>query len=111
MAGIKTEHVGWEADALLISTPKHKGDQEGAKCFARHLYANPLHPVICPVLALAVLIFTRIVKHDPTHSSASTASPSYRIFDGANNESCFSEVLGRIIAAVPETQLLQLGSD
>ena len=105
------EHVGWEADSLLISTPKHKGDQEGAKCFARHLYASPLQPLICPVLALAVLVFTRIAKHDPTHTAASVAPPNFRIFNGGHNESRFSEVLARIIAAVPDTQLSQLGSD
>lgn len=111
VAGMMMEHVGWEADSLLVSTPKHKGDQEGAKCFARHLYANPLHPVICPVLALAVLTFTRVAKHDPTHTAASTGPPNYRIFNGGHNESRFSEVLGRIIAAVPDTHLSQLGSD
>ena len=62
------EHVSWEANSLLISTPQSKSDQEGEKCFARHLYANPLNPIICPVLALAVLVFTRIAKHDPAHS-------------------------------------------
>jgi len=40
VAGMMMEHVGWEGDALLISTPKHKADQEGAHCFSRHLYAN-----------------------------------------------------------------------
>ena len=111
VAGMMMEHVGWEADALLISTPKHKGDQEGAKCFSRHLYANPLQPLICPVLALAVLVFTRTTKHDPTHTAGSAAPPSYRIFNGGHNESRFSEILGRIIAAVPESQVSQLGSD
>lgn len=51
------EHIGWEGDSLLISTPKTKADQEGIKCFARHLYANPTQPVICPVLALAIVTF------------------------------------------------------
>jgi hypothetical protein len=111
VAGMMMEHVGWEADSLLISIPKHKGDQEGTKCFSRHLYANPLQPVICPVLALAVLIFTRATKHDPTHTADDPASPNYRVFNGGHSESRFSEVLGRIIAAVPDTHLSQLGSD
>ena len=53
VASMMMEHISWEAGALLISTPKHKGDQEGVKCFARHVYANPSCPSICPVLALA----------------------------------------------------------
>ena len=84
VSGILMEHVGWEGDSLLVSTPKHKGDQEGVKCFSRHLYANPLNPAICPVLALAVLTFTRVLKHDPQQSSSST-QPNYRIFDGEHS--------------------------
>jgi hypothetical protein len=111
VGGIMMEHVGWEGDALLISTPKHKADQEGAKCFARHLYANPTNPVICPVLALAVIVFTRCIKHDPTIPANSTSRPSFRIFDGAFSEARFSEVLGRCIASLPESAQLQLGGE
>ena len=115
VSGMMMEHVGWEADSLLISTPKHKGDQEGVKCFSRHLYANPLNPVICPVLALAILTFMRVLKHDPqTESdgqSSSAAPPNYRIFDGAHSESRFSEVLSRAIASLPESDLPRLGGE
>ena len=86
VSNMMMEHIGWEGDSLLISTPKHKADQEGIKCFARHLYANPLNPLICPVLALAVVTFTRVLKHDPktaghcsflsSSSSLSSSSPS-----------------------------------
>jgi hypothetical protein len=31
---MRVEHVSWEGHALLISTPKHKGDHEAVKCFA-----------------------------------------------------------------------------
>ena len=113
VSSMMSEHVSWEGDALLVSTPKHKGDQEGAKCFSRHLYANPLHPVICPVLALAVLTFMRVLKHDPQADrgapSSSASPPNYRIFDGAHSESRFSEVLGRAIASLSEGDLSRLG--
>ncbi|KAF0747420.1 hypothetical protein AaE_007736, partial [Aphanomyces astaci] len=36
-----------------------KNDQDGQMSFARHVYANPLNPEICPVLSLGVLLFTR----------------------------------------------------
>ena len=106
------EHVSWEASSLLVSTPKHKGDQEGAKCFSRHLYANPLHPVICPVLALAILTFMSVLKHDPQTDGgalSSAALPNYRIFDGAHSESRFSDVLSRAIASLSEGDLSRLG--
>ena len=112
VSGMMMEHVSWEANSLLVSTPKHKGDQEGDKCFSRHLYANPLHPVICPVLALAILTFMRVLKHDPQTDAgalSSAALPNYRIFDGAHSESRFSDVLSRAIASLSEGDLSRLG--
>jgi len=115
VSNIMMEHVGWEGDSLLISTPKHKGDQEGVKCFSRHLYANPLNPVICPVLALAVLTFMRVMKHDPQTEfkgqSSTAARPNYRIFDGEHSESRFSEVLSCAIESLPESDLPRLGGE
>jgi hypothetical protein len=111
VSSMMMEHIGWEADALLISTPKHKGDQEGVKCFARHVYANPSNPVICPVLALAILTFVRSMRHDPASSSSSDSMPNFRVFDGPDNAARFSDVLGRIIAAVPSSDVHLLGGD
>lgn len=111
VSSMMMEHIGWEADALLISTPKHKGDQEGVKCFARHVYANPSNPAICPVLALAILIFVRSIKHDPSSSSTSDPLSNFRVFDGPDNASRFSDVLSRTIAAVPSSDLHLLGGD
>jgi hypothetical protein len=111
VALLMMEHISWEADALLVSIPKHKGDQEGAGCFARHLYANVQDPVICPVLALAVLVFTRVLRFDPDGSSSSTeaALPNYRIFDGSNSETRFSAIFNKVIAVLPAAEAQQLG--
>ena len=104
------QHVAWEADSLLISIPKHKGDQEGATCFARHLYANPSDPIICPVLALAILTFTRILRHDPDASSEPESLPNFRIFSGSNNNSRWSDVLKRALASLPESDVQMLAT-
>jgi hypothetical protein len=111
VSSMMMEHIGWEADALLITTPKHKGDQEGVKCFARHLYANPCTPAICPVLALAILVFVRSLRHDPAASSTADSSPNFRVFDGPSNCARFSDVLLRIIAAVPVSEVHMLGGE
>lgn len=103
------EHVSWEGDALLVSTPKHKGDQEGTKCFSRHVYANPLSPVICPVLALAVLTFTRVLRHDP--EAAPQSLPNYRIFDGSSNDDRWSQLLAQVIGGLPESDVQLLGAE
>ena len=111
VAGIRMEHVGWEGDALLISTPKHKADQEGAHCFSRHLYANPSNPVLCPVLALAIVVFTHAIKHDSSQPADSAAPPSFCIFDGGRSETRFSEALGRAIDGLSESDLTRLGGE
>ena len=112
VASMMMEHVGWEGDALLISTPKSKADQEGVKCFARHLYANPSNPAICPVLALAVLTFCRVVKHDPARPNTDTTTlPNFRVFDGAHSEARFSQILGGVIASLPDADLPRLGGE
>lgn len=110
VSSMMMEHIGWEGDALLITTPKHKGDQEGVKCFARHVYANPIIPAICPVLALAIVTFVRTLRHDPS-TSGPAAPASFRVFDGPNSSARFSSVLSRIIAAVPDAELHLLGGE
>jgi hypothetical protein len=110
VSSIMMEHVGWEEDALLITTPKHKGDQEGVKCFARHLYANPTFPEICPVLALAIVTFARTLRHDP--SSDDDAAPfKFRVFDGPDSTSRFSDTLQRCIARLPNENVALLGAE
>ena len=43
---------------MTVTFPKHKGDQEGRDGIPKHVYANPNNPSICPILALAVFVFT-----------------------------------------------------
>lgn len=38
---------------------QYSGDQDGKRSFPRHVFANPYNPSVCPVLALAVLIFSQ----------------------------------------------------
>ena len=111
VGGMMMEHVSWEGDALLISTPKSKTDQEGAKIFPRHVYANPVNPTICPVLALGVLIFTRVLRHDPAQPVDAACPPSFAIFDGAHSEARFSQTLHATMDSLPEAELTRLGGD
>ncbi|RHX98200.1 hypothetical protein DYB36_006147 [Aphanomyces astaci] len=46
-------------DALVVQYAFTKSDQVGKNCTPRHIFANPGNPAICPILSLAVLIFTR----------------------------------------------------
>ena len=95
-------HLGWKGDALMVHVPAHKGDQTGERAFSRHVYANPLNPEICPILALAVLIFS---------SSAHTTNSPRQVFIGEHSESRFSEVLRSTLATASESEKMTLGGN
>ena len=44
---------------MPICIGKIKNDQEGANAFARHVYPNSKDPVVCPVLVMSILVFTK----------------------------------------------------
>src|SRR4051812_15231313 len=80
VSGLMLQHISWHDDCLVVTTPKHKGDQEGAHCYPRHIFANPLQPFICPVLSLAILIFSRSYRGDDPTNSFIPFSPLCRSF-------------------------------
>ena len=41
-------------DYIKIRYDKTKADQDGEKIRDKHIYANPLTPLVCPVLALGI---------------------------------------------------------
>ncbi|MGZ8926641.1 MAG: hypothetical protein ACXW2E_12335 [Nitrososphaeraceae archaeon] len=98
VASIMLQHITWEDDSLVITTPKHKGDQEGAYAFPKHIYANPLEPSICPILSLAILIFCR------------SFSCNNQLFTGKDQETRFSKLLQRVLHQLNENESNQLGS-
>ena len=54
------QHMFWREDCLVIVISQHKGDQAGdGNSKEKHVYANPTNPVICPILAIAVMILCR----------------------------------------------------
>ena len=56
--------IWWQDDAMVIKVPTQKGDQDGLLSYWKRVYANPLNPSLCPVLALAVHVFS-ITPADP----------------------------------------------
>jgi len=48
-------HMEWKDDCLLVYFRKQKNDQDGTRSKdPRHVYANPLRPELCPILALGI---------------------------------------------------------
>jgi hypothetical protein len=46
VATIMYNHIAWANDALVITLPRHKGDQEGSNSYPKHVYANPSRPEV-----------------------------------------------------------------
>ena len=86
---IMLDHISWESDALLISTPKHKGDQEGNNCYPKHVYANPDNPFICPVLSMAIHFFSGGWRRE---------GAKQLLFQGTASESRFGKWLRELVS-------------
>jgi hypothetical protein len=94
-ASIHSGHISWEGDALAVRFGHMKNDQEGTRPRdARHIYANPLLPEICPILSLAVY-------------AAVIGLPDSKIFPGGNQYDRFSKILKRLMLEPSMAQLLE----
>jgi hypothetical protein len=101
VGNLMLQHLRWKNDCLTIVLPKHKGDQCGDMVFDRHIYANPMQPAICSILALAVYIFCK-----PFRNPADRAL----LFDGTRCEKQFSDLLSAVINNLPEGDKILLGA-
>lgn len=101
IADLKFCHISWEMDALIFNIPKQKNDQEGARAYPRHVYANPDDPIICPVLSIALKLFCSV------HIS-NLSNDTMNVFPGNHEESRYSEWLQNLLKnlSVDETMLL-----
>ena len=94
VGNIMLQHLDWRDDSLLVTFAKHKGDQTGeGMSNEKHIYANPLQPEICPILALAVYVFC-------TPRSASTFRQ--QLYLGMDSPHRFSRILQRVLTSIPE---------
>jgi len=62
VADLHFHHFCWENDSLVIDMSKQKADQTGEKITPKHVYANPYHPAICPILALGLHVFSNAFR-------------------------------------------------
>mmetsp|Transcript_24789 Transcript_24789/g.53608 ORF Transcript_24789/g.53608 Transcript_24789/m.53608 type:complete len:534 (-) Transcript_24789:1085-2686(-) len=99
---IMLQHMGWREDSLVIQEQGHKGDQTGEAKYWKHVYANPGDPEVCPVLALALVVFA---------GPARDTLGKQQIFLGSNNKDRFAKTLHQIIRALPEPELQLLGGE
>jgi hypothetical protein len=83
--------MDWKEDALTIAMPHQKNDQAGEKPKdPKHVYANPLRPEICPILALA-LYFIQFPETFQHGGSVFKGQKPYERYEGA--ESILTDLL------------------
>jgi hypothetical protein len=90
ISSIMLSHISWRNDSLVITFAKHKGDQSGDGLGKdKHIFANPSRPEICPILALAVYIFST--------NRSSQKKGKMRLFPGGSQTSRFNKLFGKIV--------------
>lgn len=58
------KHMEWEGDSMVMYFAHMKNDQEGKRKDPKHVFANPLLPEICPILALAIYLACHPIAQD-----------------------------------------------
>ena len=75
---IKYEWISWQDDCMVIKLPTQKCDTNGLLSYWKRVYANPFKPWMCPILALAVHVFS-LTPADPFSNCVFTgAAASFR---------------------------------
>lgn len=114
IANVQLEHISWKEDSLTIVIPQSKTDQEGENIYHRHIFANPLQPEICPILALATLIFSKnyIQVAREIEERTNNNLVSWPLFMGSNQKHRMGKIIKGILDKMKDqNDLLILGSD
>ena len=81
-------HIRFEEDCLVFQFAKSKGAQNGEDHLGPwHVYANPLEPHICPVLALAKYLITY----------PSVLSGKVPLFEGSDPYNRYTKIFSKVI--------------
>jgi hypothetical protein len=75
---ITYDWIWWQDDAMVIKVPTQKGDQDGLLSYWKRVYANPFKPWMCPVLALAVHVFSVTPADTFTNRVFATSANTFR---------------------------------
>lgn len=140
VAAIMVNHINWDNDCMILTIPREKTKQDGDRTVRRHIYANPHEPMLCPILATAVLVFSHSMFHNPveekkeeqseeiipeiqsnTRKRKNSKQPKqqrkkkrvtgYALFDGPCPEAVFSNILHRELDNMTTEELAVLGGE
>lgn len=87
------EHIQWNGDCLRVTFPKSKGDQTGEGLGnVKHVYANPLKPEICCMLAMSIYFL-----------STSRSGKDSKFFQGSNQKARWADILNKAVSTLPDS--------
>ena len=86
---------------MTCTSPKSETDQTGESAFPKSIFANPIDPVLCPSLAVAILILSR--PHRATGISLA-------LFEGPDQEDRYGKILTAVLSGLPESNASALGA-
>jgi hypothetical protein len=93
---IMLSHFSLQNGVLCCKVPRCKSDQDGEHAFEKHIFANPIKPMYCAVLALGMRVWT--MRHQD----------GGRLFPGATPERKFCDVLSSILGRINHARRLVL---
>jgi len=76
---IKYDWIWWQDDCMVIKVPTQKSDQDGLLSYWKRVFSNPFKPWMCPVLALAVHVFSQTPADPFTNCVFTGAHGLFRI--------------------------------
>ncbi len=91
VAELRTAHMSWNGDSLILAMVRHKADQEGERTDPKHCYANPFNPSACVVTAIGIFF---AVYGPPTDVHS-------HVFEGNRQHDRFVEAIRRVLDACP----------
>ncbi len=101
VASICLQHLSWQGDCLVILVPKTKTDQSATSIHPRHVYANPYDPEICPILSLAVFVFSHPFRYAGNKNS---------LFAGSYQNNRFGKILLKMLGNLSESERVVFSS-
>ena len=66
-AGISFKHPSWDSDHLNVEWYITKSDQQAKKVSEKAVYANPLSPLTCPIIALCLYLMDMAAPTENKH--------------------------------------------
>ena len=95
-------HFHWVGDHMVSTVCKHKKDQDGSGIGKmKAIYANPLNPELCCILALGVFMISRSKSRD-------SGVQKTKLFEGKAQHTRYGDVIKAALKEFSDEEILQV---